>query len=86
MYVCVISPVKSHNSTNKTWQGVVEDQFLLGSWAHMRVVFGGLFRFLLSPRESWSLKAAPPWCVEHATIRPFDPLQLCKTLHLHPTT
>lgn len=50
-------------------QGVVEDQFLLGSWSSMREIFRNFFRFLLSPRESWSHRAAPPWCVEHATLR-----------------
>eukprot|EP00439_Symbiodinium_sp_Y106_P055583 s2152_g7.t1 len=50
-------------------QGVVEDQFLLGSWSSIREIFRNFFRFLLSPRESWSHRAAPPWCVEHATLR-----------------
>ena len=50
----------------------MEDQFLLGSWSSIREIFRNFFRFLLSPRESWSHRAAPPWCVEHATLRDSD--------------
>jgi len=58
-------------------QGVVEDQFLIGPWSEMQMYFSGFYDFLLDPARSWGEDVAPPWCLEHATLRSTE---ICRQL------